>query len=136
MNDQELQIKNFSQTWPKPSKNNPIIIQERGGQLKMPIYQHIKKLALTFLDYMMLISKKQKSQQKNIKLKMYMTLQKKHLKMKTAFLIQRYPQLLFQRQLISFLKTFMQFFKNHLADHLKKEIKSEKFVIKKILKLV
>ena len=31
MNDQELQIKNFSQTWPKPSKNNPIIIIGTGG---------------------------------------------------------------------------------------------------------
>ena len=31
MNDQELKIKNFSQTWPKPSKNNPIVIIGTGG---------------------------------------------------------------------------------------------------------
>ena len=42
MNDQELQIKNFSQTWPKPSKNNPIIIIGTGGIVKdahLPAYK-------------------------------------------------------------------------------------------------
>ena len=46
MNDQELKIKNFSQTWPKPSKNNPIVIIGTGGIVKEHIYQHIKKLGL------------------------------------------------------------------------------------------
>ena len=31
MNDQELKIKNFSQTWPKPTENNPIVIIGTGG---------------------------------------------------------------------------------------------------------
>ena len=42
MNDQELEIKNFSQTWPKPSKNNPIIIIGTGGIVKdahLPAYK-------------------------------------------------------------------------------------------------
>ena len=42
MNDQESQIKNFSQTWPKPSKNNPIIIIGTGGIVKdahLPAYK-------------------------------------------------------------------------------------------------
>ena len=41
MSDQELQIKSFSQTWPKPSKNNPIIIIGTGGIVKdahLPAY--------------------------------------------------------------------------------------------------
>ena len=42
MNDQELKIKNFSQTWPKPSKNNPIVIIGTGGIVKdahLPAYK-------------------------------------------------------------------------------------------------
>ena len=42
MNDQELKIKNFSQTWPKPTKNNPIVIIGTGGIVKdahLPAYK-------------------------------------------------------------------------------------------------
>ena len=42
MNDQELKIKNFSQTWPKPSKANPIVIIGTGGIVKdahLPAYK-------------------------------------------------------------------------------------------------
>ena len=42
MNDQELKIKNFSQTWPKPTENNPIVIIGTGGIVKdahLPAYK-------------------------------------------------------------------------------------------------
>ena len=42
MSDQEKLIKNFSQTWPMPSKRNPIIIIGIGGIVKdahLPAYK-------------------------------------------------------------------------------------------------
>ena len=42
MNDQETLIKNFSQTWPKPSKLHPIVIIGTGGIVKdahLPAYK-------------------------------------------------------------------------------------------------